>query len=119
MLYPVTPCPAPRQSRRDTFKPRPCVLRYRAFKDRVRELGIEVQNGDEITFLIPMPASWSQKKRERMNLTPHTQKKDLDNLLKALLDAIYEDDAHIWYLGRLQKRWIDGAGAIRIERNYG
>ncbi len=35
---------------------------------------------------------------------PHQQKPDKDNLEKALMDAIYADDAHIWD-SRVTKRW--------------
>jgi Holliday junction resolvase RusA-like endonuclease len=35
---------------------------------------------------------------------PHQQKPDKDNLEKALLDAIFEDDCRIWD-GRVSKVW--------------
>lgn len=31
-----------------------------------------------------------------MNGKPHQSKPDKDNLERALLDALFEDDAHIW-----------------------
>lgn len=35
---------------------------------------------------------------------PHTKKPDIDNLCKALLDALYKDDSKIWDL-RVTKIW--------------
>lgn len=48
-----------------------------------------------MTFVIAMPRSWSKKKRAEMDGEKHKQKPDLDNLIKALLDAIYSDDCAI------------------------
>jgi Holliday junction resolvase RusA-like endonuclease len=51
-----------------------------------------------------MPSSWSKKKRQAMAGKPHQQKPDKDNLEKALMDAIYADDSHIWD-SRVTKLW--------------
>ena len=50
-----------------------------------------------------------------MNGKPHQQKPDKDNLEKALLDALCEDDSYI-YDGRVSKYWSD-AGYIEIYIN--
>ena len=92
------------------------VLRYRAFKDEVRARGLTLENGDGLVFVMPMPESWSKKKKVMMDGKPHQQKSDLDNLLKALMDALFEDDAHIWSLSRLEKVWGYN-GQIRIYRH--
>lgn len=60
-----------------------------------------------------MPQSWSKKKKEQMNDTPHQQTPDVDNLLKAVLDAIYDQDGVVWDI-HVKKRWGYG-GAICIE----
>ncbi|MBG3071584.1 RusA family crossover junction endodeoxyribonuclease, partial [Proteus mirabilis] len=39
-----------------------------------------------------------------MNGKPHQQKPDKDNLEKALLDAIFDDDSRVWD-GRVTKVW--------------
>lgn len=39
-------------------------------------------------FAMPIPSSWSKKKREEMLCKPHTQKPDMDNLQKLVYDAI-------------------------------
>ena len=46
---------------------------------------------------------------------PHQQKADLDNYAKAILDAIYDDDAHIHDI-RITKLWAT-AGGIEIRKN--
>jgi Holliday junction resolvase RusA-like endonuclease len=55
-----------------------------------------------------MPESWSRKKRALYDGQPHQQKPDLDNLVKAVLDAIYGDDSGIWDT-HSQKRWTSEA----------
>lgn len=65
---------------------------------------ITVKNGDWVNFVIPMPASWSESKKAKMVLKPHTSKPDVDNLLKALLDACFESDSHIHDI-RATKMW--------------
>ena len=70
----------------------------------------------EITFWLPMPPSWSQKKRDMMDWELHRQKPDIDNLFKALADALYGDDSHIAIM-HATKRWaVNGAIEIR-QRN--
>lgn len=89
----------------DRWKERPPVVRYRHYCDDVRLYEIRVpEAGAHITFVLPMPKSWSKKKRAEMDGQPHQQKPDIDNLTKALLDALFEDDAHIWDV-RTSKRW--------------
>ena len=102
-------------TRADAWNKRPVVLRYRAFKDDVRARGLTLENGDGIVFVMPMPKSWSAKAKDATDGKPHKQKPDLDNLLKALMDALFEDDAHIWQLSRLEKVW-GYTGGIRIYR---
>ena len=89
----VTPVPAPRQSRRDAWAPRPCVLRYRAMRDHLRMLRAQVPERVVMIFYLPMPPSWSTAKRIAHAGTPHRQKPDADNLLKATIDAVVADDA--------------------------
>src|SRR5690606_19230936 len=93
---------------------RPAVLRYRAFKDECRLKRVELPSGGAcITFVLPMPKSWSRKKMMEMCGKPHRQKPDLDNLAKALMDAVHDDDAGIWSMS-LAKVW-GFKGQIRIE----
>ena len=104
-IYPIVPMGKPRMTRADKWKKRPEVMRYRAFCDEVRLRGVALPESDaHVTFVLPMPASWSKKKRQQYNGQPHQAKPDCDNMLKALMDAIFADDAHIWDC-RITKVW--------------
>jgi Holliday junction resolvase RusA-like endonuclease len=113
MRISVVPVPAPRQVRRDLWSPSPNVARYRAFKDALRLAGVKQFGGEiRVTFFIPMPSSWSRNKRNQLRGTAHTQRPDIDNLLKALLDAPGRDDAHVYSI-QATKLWAD-IGAIDV-----
>ena len=80
----------------------------------MRAAGVELpESGAIITFILPMPQSWSRKKRIETHGKPHQQKPDLDNLLKALADAVHEEDCRIWNYGSITKLWGE-TGAINI-----
>jgi len=111
----ILPIPKPRMTQSDKWGKREIVQRYWAFKKEVRALRLNVENGDGIQFTIPMPASWSKKKKKEMLGQPHQQKPDIDNLLKALLDAVYDDDCCIYKLSELEKIW-GISGKIRITQ---
>jgi len=116
-IYNVVPMGKPRMTRADKWKKRPEVLRYRAFCDHVRLLGVKLPEANShITFIPPLPKSWSKKKRAEMNGKPHQSKPDKDNLEKALLDALFEDDAHIWD-SRVTKLWGEVRQIIIREIN--
>jgi len=106
--YKITPVPKPRMTRRDKWlnPPRPGVAKYRFFKDLVRIHRVELNtHGASVCFVMPMPASWSKIKQARMLAKPHTVRPDLSNLLKALEDALFTEDSHIWHYGELSKIW--------------
>lgn len=92
----VTVAPAPRQSPRDKWEPRPCVLRYRESSDRLRALGLRVPQRFVMVFYRAMPVSWSAARRAERNGAPHRVKPDADNLVKSALDALVPDDAGHW-----------------------
>jgi len=116
MKYNIVPVPKPRMTKRDRWAKRACVLRYWDFKDEVRVSGMRVkESGTFITFTIAMPKSWAKKKKWLMNGTPHQQKPDIDNLIKGLLDALYEDDSVVWEICA-RKGWGYEAS---IEITYG
>jgi len=95
MKYLIRPVPKPTMSQRDKWSVRACVARYWEYKRKIQQEGVEFNSNDTVIFGIQMPKSWSKKKKEVMENTPHTQRPDLDNLIKALCDAIYEEDSHI------------------------
>lgn len=112
--YAITPVPKPRQTQRDRWAKRPAVVRYRAFKDQVRELGIDVpETGSRMIFVMPMPQSWSNKKKAQMLGQPHKQKPDTDNMIKAVLDSVHKEDSQIYHVDGL-KFW-GNEGAIIIQ----
>lgn len=112
MLIAITPVPKPRMTQRDKWAKRPAVLRYRAFADELR-LQLNGWNippfGLHLTFHVQMPPSWSKKKRSAMDGQPHQQKPDVDNYLKAFMDAVEADDAYVWDV-RATKRWSTAPG---------
>ena len=113
-IYDIVPVPKPRMTRADKWKKRPATARYWAYKDEVKLRGVNVPvSGTHITFVMPMPTSWSKKKKAAHLGEAHQQKPDVDNLTKALLDAIYDDDAHIWDI-RTTKIWGE-VGRVIIE----
>lgn len=113
MLYDILPVSKPRQTRADKWKKRPCVLRYREFADECRLKGVKIPESDgHIIFYIPMPKSWSKNRKQAFNETPHQQKPDIDNCLKAVFDAVLKDDSGIHDI-RASKVWAYN-GCIEI-----
>ena len=115
--FDVTPMAKPRMVRSDSWKKRDAVERYWAFKE---ELNLEANLlkfhlADEfaVEFYIPMPASWSKKHKREMLGKPHRHKPDADNLVKAVMDCLREDDSGIWNL-TIRKYWSD-SGRIVIR----
>lgn len=115
--YNITPVAKPRMTRRDVWSKRSCVLKYRAYCDELRLNGVTLdENGFWIKFVLPMPKSWSKRKRAEMEGKPHTPKPDKDNLEKGISDALYQDDAHLWR-GGCEKVWGE-EGAIIVSSLY-
>lgn len=54
----------------------------------------------DVTFHMPIPKSWSLKKRAVAEGSPHVNKPDCDNLIKFILDVltgiVYADDRFVW-----------------------
>jgi len=114
-VYFITPNTKPRMTRRDKWlkPPRPCVAQYWAYKDLLRTFDIELPIPYKITFYLAMPKSWSKKKKAAHDNQPHLQTPDKDNLEKAFLDALFDNDKHVWS-GWAEKRWAS-EGMIKIE----
>ena len=115
-VYLITPMGKPRMTRSDKWKTRPAVMRYRAFKDECRLRKVVCEAGDSYIFIVPMPKSWSEKKKKLMDGEPHIQVPDLDNMLKALWDAVCLTDEHLWKICGAEKRW-GRVGSIVVQRN--
>lgn len=105
---PITPVSKPRQTRSDKWKKRPCVVRYRAYADDLRRIcktkGYELGGELEVVFVLPMPKSWSDKRKKEMYGKPHQKRPDLDNIEKAFQDALAKEDSHV-YRHNTMKIW--------------
>lgn len=102
-------------TRSDVWKQRPVVERYHAYCDelRLRLTGWELPEDLDIVFCLPMPQSWSQKKKSEMVGKPHQQKPDIDNLLKGFMDAMATEDSYVWKV-TAEKRWRT-EGAVWVD----
>lgn len=92
-MFDIEPTPKPRMVKSDSWRKRPCVVRYWQYKDTIREMA-EKQGFDggeviELVFHIPT------RKKKRWN-TPHQQRPDIDNLIKSIFDCLWEDDSPIY-----------------------
>ena len=117
MIYFIEPVAKPRMTRKDQF--RPAVQRYWSYKAQLKLLKVHVPvAGAEVHFFLSMPKSWPKKKKLAMAGKPHQQVPDLDNLLKGLLDAVYENDSKVYHLAGLSKSWaMDGCIVITLPRD--
>lgn len=113
-IIPITPIAKPRMTVADRWKKRPIILRYWEYKDNLKELGIRLEQNMSYYFFLPMPKSWSKKKRAMKNHTLHDcrGRNDLDNLLKGFWDAIAEEDSYLASVRGLYKFWSDTPGII-------
>ena len=125
MILNIPPCSKPRMTQRDRWKKRQCVLDFFAFRDRIRQEVKRINtllikespfDWDNLTviFLVPMPKSWSKKKKALMVGKPMQSRPDLDNYLKGLFDATHEEDSSIWKV-TASKIWTDCTGKIIIN----
>ena len=71
------------------------------------------------TFLFPVPKSRQRKLTEG---TPHTQRPDLDNCQKSLLDGLnrvaWQDDSCVVFM-LVQKLWTHRTPGVMVELEYG
>lgn len=97
----------------------------RAYESEVRQAFLK-QGGEtfggapvmvEIEALFPMPVSWSKRDRAERDGTFCDHKPDLDNIEKAVLDALnavsWTDDKAVAVLVA-QKRWTAGDGGVKV-----
>ena len=112
----VAPCSKPRMTRADKWKKRQCVRKFFAFRDAIKQSSVHnnALESFDIEFHIPMPKSWSKKKKELHNGNPHKQRPDLDNYIKAWCDSVFEEDSVVWRF-KASKRWTDKEGHIKLS----
>jgi len=128
-LFDIIPISAPRMTQSDKWKTNPnhpdpkkrqrkAVTQYFAFKTLLqlqsKELNFELKNVLDAVYLIPMPNSWSNKKKERMNGLPCEVKPDTDNITKAVKDTLRKNDSDIWF-EKAEKRWAFNGSIIIFQ----
>ena len=105
-------------TRADTWKKRPCVVKYWAYKDELRRLikknNIEIGKEIYVEFYMEMPKSWSKKKKLLLNNKPHEQRPDIDNLVKGLMDSLFKEDSHV-HTVCAKKIWRDNPGICFMD----
>ena len=90
----LTPIGKPRMTQRDKWlnPPRKAVTKYRFPKKGIQFYACEqkfiLPEIINVTFVLPVSTSWSNKKKQTIIGQPHRQKPDLDNILKFLLDSL-------------------------------
>ena len=104
LIIKIEPCAKPRMTRRDRI-PRlqsKTVRKYFDWKASMqlklkecRAKAIDKKGLLICQFTIAMPKSWSKKKKQEMEGQHHRQRPDIDNLVKALMDAAYIEDCTI------------------------
>ncbi|HEN8204432.1 TPA: RusA family crossover junction endodeoxyribonuclease [Proteus mirabilis] len=117
-IYYINPVPKPRMTQRDAWKKRPVVVKYHTFCDEMRANRFTLpESGAHLTFVIPMPKSWSKKKRIEMNGKPHQQRPDVDNLIKAVMDAIFDEDCKVWNISASKLWGEQGKIGVTLPEN--
>lgn len=116
MILNIKPVPKPRMTRSDKWRKRDCVLNYYSFKDEIllQARDYELPDAFRVIFGVPFPRSYSLKKRAEIIGTPHQIKPDIDNYVKALMDAFKKEDSCVWHVDA-KKIWTEGSGFIQIE----
>lgn len=119
---PGDPIGKPRMTRCDKWKQRDCVVAYRSWADSARaaiqrttKLTLKNPTTLIVTAYFQVPESWSHKRKSLALTEPHTVKPDADNVLKAVCDALFENDQMVTE-ARICKKWagLDGP-RIHVE----
>ncbi len=63
-------------------------------------------SGLHITFYIPMPKTWSKKKKKAHHGLLMQSRPDIDNLIKGFFDALVSEDKFVANISA-SKRWVD------------
>jgi len=94
--------------------------RYREYKTELRlllkQVGIhKCPARFIIKFVLPFPASYSDRKKDLLRDKPHTQKPDLDNLVKGFMDCFGTDDSGVHAITMLKVWGDEGKIILGIE----
>ncbi len=110
------------------YNKRKRYLKYIEWRDELkrecnRVLYFPQTSGYWLKFFIPMPKSWSIKKKNKFRFEPCLKKEDTSNFVKAYEDALFKDDSVIWDF-RASKFWADigyievSIGELPIAKGY-
>jgi len=117
-VFDIIPVAKPRMTRKDKFVKRDRTTQYWEFVDKFKAqaefLDYKMANVLEAVFFVPMPESWSKKKKEKFNGMPCKHIPDTDNYTKAIKDALNVQDKEIWW-DNCRKHWAF-LGSIIIFR---
>lgn len=128
-IFDIIPIAAPRMTQSDQWKVNPehpdpnkrqrkVVTEYFQFKNQLKEqaeiINYILRPTLDILFLIPMPDSWSEKKKQLNNKRPCLSTPDTDNLVKAFMDSFSSNDSFVWKI-TAQKRWAFLGSIIVFE----
>ena len=126
-LFDVVPMGAPRMTQADKWRVNPnhpdplkrqreVVSRYFAMKSlllaQAAEMNFVLLNVLEAIYFVPMPDSWSEKKKSSLLGLPCLAKPDTDNITKGIKDCLRLSDSDIWW-DNCRKYWTY-AGSILI-----
>jgi Holliday junction resolvase RusA-like endonuclease len=107
------PVGKPRQTQRDKWMKRDCVVRYRAWADAARLAAPKDLPAEPIWVTVwawlPIPKSLTKTRQRGLKGQNHRQKPDADNILKAVCDALFVKDEVI-ACKHIEKFWDDGYG---------
>jgi Holliday junction resolvase RusA-like endonuclease len=106
LFIPILPMGAVRTTQKQKFVDER-AKRYRTYKQQIailvrRHLKTPTEKPVmvDITFYMPIPTSWSRKKKEKNNGAVHKSKPDIDNLIKGLFDSLnkisWKDDNQVY-----------------------
>lgn len=114
-------CSKPRMTQRDAWAKRPCVIKYYNFKDNItlqaNTQNFTINESIDVVVGVQIPKSWTKKKKAEMEGMPHQQRPDIDNYVKAILDALCEEDSYV-HTVNARKVWFSEP-FITIKNNYG
>ena len=112
------PVGKPRMTRRDTWKKRECVVRYRSWADEARAaMGRTTKYTLRGHAKLTVWAFFTIPKSHRTTRVGdfHTVKPDADNILKAVCDALFENDQMV-VQAVVTKLWAGSDGErVKIE----
>ena len=120
MCLDIIPVAKPRMTQADKWKKRVIVLQYWAYRDEIfyGALAQGYRPSFELImeFIIPMPKSWPEIKKVKMDGVAHQQTPDIDNLEKGILDSLFVDDKKVHKV-MASKIW-GRSGKVTIKNWY-